>query len=320
MIAGTQPAQTERGQTTTERVLPARQGGLRAFGIATLVALIAAIIALAFNENFKWPIVGEFLFDRNILIGISNTLLLTLCSMVAGTLLGVLLALMKLSSAKQFSLIADGYIWLFRGVPLLVQLLIWFNLAALFPSIGIGIPGTEWFIGFNANQLISPFTAALLALTLHEAAYMAEIIRSGILSIDSGQTEAAAVLGMRPGQIMRRVILPQAMRVIIPPTGNQVISMLKTTSLVSVIALNDLLYSAQIIYSANYKVIPLLLVASFWYLVIVTLLTLVQSRIERHFGRSELARAGKKNNKRAASSRASESKQLAKTGQAGGTR
>ncbi len=298
MTLGTQPVTRPRERNITLRVLPARQGGLRAFGIATLVVILAAIITIAFNENFKWPTVGEYLFDRNILIGISNTLLLTALSMVAGTFLGIVLALMKLSSARQFNLIADGYIWLFRGVPLLVQLLIWFNLAALFPQIGIGVPGTDFFIGFNANELISPFTAALLALTLHEAAYMAEIIRSGILSIDGGQAEAASALGMRPAAIMRRIILPQAMRVIIPPTGNQVISMLKTTSLVSVIALNDLLYSAQIIYSANYRVIPLLLVASFWYLVMVTILTLVQSRVERYFGRGELARSGRTKGKK----------------------
>jgi polar amino acid transport system permease protein len=297
MTFGTQEATRPAAPTPTQQILPERQGGMRALGIVALVALVLGVVAIAFNENFKWPVVAEYLFDRNILIGISNTLILTVLSMVGGTVLGVVLALMKLSAARQLNVIADGYIWLFRGVPLLVQLLFWFNLAALFPNIGVGIPGTGYFVGFNANEIISPFTAALLALTLHEAAYMAEIIRSGILSIDDGQREAAAALGMRPGKIMRRIILPQAMRVIIPPSANQVVSMLKTTSLVSVIALNDLLYSAQIIYSANYQVIPLLLVASFWYLVMVTILSYVQARAERHFGRSELARLGTTRNK-----------------------
>lgn len=267
-------------------ILPVRKTGIRIFGYAVVLVVVVAVIGLARNPNLKWSVVGQFLFDPNILIGILNTLLLTLLAMVAGTVIGTVLALMKLSRTPQLVLVAEGYVWIFRGIPLLVQLLFWFNLAAIFPKLGIGIPGTPFYQAVNANEIISPFMAAFLALALHEAAYMAEIIRSGILSIDRGQTEAAGALAMTPAQIMRRVILPQAMRIIIPPTGNQVISMLKTTSLVSVIALNDLLYSAQVIYSANYQVIPLLMVASIWYLVIVSLLTLVQGRIENHFSRS----------------------------------
>ncbi|GAA2104580.1 MULTISPECIES: amino acid ABC transporter permease [Brevibacterium] len=272
--------------TVTTEILPPRKTGTRIFGYGVLALVVVLTAVVATNPNFRWATVGGFLFDPNIFVGIANTLLLTVLSMVAGTVIGTVLALMKLSKATQLHVVAEGYIWLFRGIPLLVQLLFWFNLAALFPTLGIGVPGTGAFLELNANELISPFMAGFLALALHESAYMAEIIRSGILSIDRGQTEAAEALAMRPGQIMRRIILPQAMRVIVPPTGNQVISMLKTTSLVSVIALNDLLYSAQIIYSSNYQVIPLLLVASIWYLVMVTVLTLVQGRVERYFSRS----------------------------------
>lgn len=277
--------------TTAQNVLPERRLGIRVFGYIVFTLAVLFLVFVAMNENFRWRMVGDFLFDQNILIGITNTLLLTVISMAAGTLLGIVLALMKMAKAKQLRIIADGYIWLFRGVPLLVQLLFWFNLSALFPKIGIGVPDSSFWIGVNANEIISPLTAAILALTLHEAAYMAEIVRSGILSIDKGQSEAAGALGMTPSKIMKRIILPQAMRVIIPPTGNQVISMLKTTSLVSIIALNDLLYSAQIIYSTNYQVIPLLLVASIWYLAMVSVLTFIQSRIERHFSKSDYAMA-----------------------------
>lgn len=271
---------------TPSPILPVKKTGTRVFGYVVLAIALAVAIAIIANPNFKWGTVGRYFFDPNIMVGIVNTILLTVASMVAGTVIGTILALMKLSRATQLTVIAEGYIWLFRGVPLLVQLLFWFNLAALFPDLGFGIPGTDFFMGINTNAIISPFMAAFLALALHEGAYMAEIIRSGILSIDKGQTEAAEALAMESSSVMFRIILPQAMRVIVPPTGNQIISMLKTTSLVSVIAFNDLLYSAQIIYSGNYQVIPLLLVASLWYLVIVSLLTLVQSRIERHFARS----------------------------------
>jgi len=272
----------------TTVILKQRRVGLRIFSVIALVLLVAITVIVASSENFRWHIVGKFLFDPNILVGVGNTLILTFLSMLVGTLIGVVLALMKLSGLRELEWIADGYIWFFRGVPLLVQLLFWFNLAALFPQIGI--PGV---LELNANEVISPFMAAFLALALHEGAYMAEIVRSGILSIDRGQSEAAGALGFTPQKIMASVVLPQAMRVIIPPTGNQVISMLKTTSLVSVIAINDLLYSSQIIYSANYQVIPLLLVACVWYLLLVTVLTLIQSRIERHFSRSSLVAVGR---------------------------
>lgn len=287
MTGTTQPQgkMTHEAPNTPTAILPSRNRGVQVLGVAVLIILIIVTVSIIFNDNFRWAAVGEYLFHVNILTGIANTILLTAISMLAGTVIGTVLAMMKLSTSKSLNAMAEGYVWLFRGIPLLVQLLIWFNLAALYPTIGFNLPGENLDFLVNTNALISPFSAAVIALTLHESALMAEIIRSGILSIGKGQTEAAQALAMQPGQVTKRIILPQAMRVIVPPTGNQLITMLKTTSLVSVIALNDLLYSAQIIYSANYQVIPLLIVATIWYLVMVTVLTIIQAKIEQRFGR-----------------------------------
>jgi polar amino acid transport system permease protein len=183
-----------------------------------------------------------------------------------------------------------AYIWVFRGTPVLVQLLFWNFISALYPTIDLGIPFGPSFIHADANHLISAFTAAILGLGLNEGAYMAEIVRAGILSVDEGQTQAAHSLGMTRLTTLRRIVLPQAMRVIIPPTGNETISMLKTSSLVSVIAYTELLYSVQQIYSVNYRTIPLLLVASIWYLAVTSILSIGQYYLERRYGRS-LARA-----------------------------
>jgi polar amino acid transport system permease protein len=205
--------------------------------------------------------------------------------MAIGIALGTLLAVMRLSPNPLVSGAAWLYIWFFRGTPVLVQILFWFNISALYPRIPVGIPFAPAFTSFNAQTVITPFVAGMLALGLNEGAYMAEIVRAGIISVDEGQSEAAQALGMTRLLTMRRIVLPQAMRVIIPPTGNETISMLKTTSLVSVVALTDLLYSVQLIYSRTYQTIPLLIVASIWYLIMTTVLTVGQYYLERHFGR-----------------------------------
>jgi polar amino acid transport system permease protein len=201
--------------------------------------------------------------------------------------LGVVLAVMRLSPARVVSGAAWYYIWFFRGTPLLVQILFWFNIASLTgPHPALGLPFTHIVIlHANANALITKLTAAILALGLNEAAYMAEIVRAGILSVDEGQTEAAQSIGMGRIQTMRLIVLPQAMRVIIPPTGNETISMLKTTSLISAIGYGELLYTVQLIYSVTYKTIPMLIVAVVWYLILTTLLTIGQYYIERHYAR-----------------------------------
>jgi polar amino acid transport system permease protein len=255
-------------------------------GIAVCVLVALFLVDVITNPRFGWPVVLDYLFSPLILQGALLTIVLTVVSMTVGISFGVVLAIMRVSANPVFSWVSRGYIWFFRGTPLLVQLFFWYNIAALYPVIAFGLPfgGPSIVLG-SANVLISPLGAALLGLSLNEAAYMAEIIRSGISSVDPGQLDAGRAIGMTRGMLLRRVVLPQAMRVVIPPTGNQVISMLKGTSLVSVLAITDLLYAAQTIYALNYQVIPLLLVACIWYLVMTTALTAVQSRLEERYGR-----------------------------------
>jgi polar amino acid transport system permease protein len=244
------------------------------------------INSVATNPRFQWGVVGDFLFDSRILHGVRVTIELTVIAMAIGIVLGVVLAVMRISPNPLVSGGSWVYVWFFRGTPVLVQLLFWQFVSALYPKLSIGIPfGGPEFASGNANHIITPFTAAILGLGLNEGAYMAEIVRAGILSVEEGQTEAAQSLGMTRLQTMRRIVLPQAMRVIIPPTGNETISMLKTSALVSVIAYSELLYSAQLIYAENYRQIPLLLVVSIWYLVLTTLLSIGQYYLERHYGR-----------------------------------
>ncbi|MBX5470724.1 MAG: amino acid ABC transporter permease [Thermoleophilaceae bacterium] len=256
--------------------------------LATLIVLVIAAVVInsvATNPRFGWGTVGHYLFSSQILEGLKITIYLTVVSMAIGVVLGVVLAVMRLSPNPLISGASWFYIWFFRGTPVLVQLLFWSFISALYPKINLGIPFGPSFIHADANHLITPFVAAILGLGLNEGAYMAEIVRAGILSVEEGQTEAAQALGMTRLQTMRRIVLPQAMRVIIPPTGNETISMLKTSSLVSVIAYRELLYSAQLIYAVNFKQIPLLLVASIWYLTITTVLSIGQYYLERYFGR-----------------------------------
>jgi polar amino acid transport system permease protein len=213
------------------------------------------------------------------------TLELTVLSMAIGIVLGVVLAVMRLSRNPLVSGASFAYVWLFRATPVIVQILFWGNIAALYPRIDIGIPLGPSFTSLDSNSVITVFWAGVLALGLNEAAYMAEIVRAGIISVDEGQTEAAQSLGMTRLQTMQRIVLPQAMRVIVPPTGNETISMLKTTSLVAFIAVSELLYTVQQIYAVNYQTIPLLIVASIWYLVITSVLMVGQYYVERYFGR-----------------------------------
>ena len=236
-------------------------------------------------SGFEWSVVGEYLFDSRILAGLVVTIELTVIAMAIGILLGVLLAVMRLSPNPLLSRASWLYILFFRGTPVLVQLLFWYNIAALYPKIGLGIPFGPTFVHPDANTLITAFRAGVLGLGLNEGAYMAEIVRAGIISVDEGQTDAAQSLGMTRMQTMRRIVLPQAMRVIIPPTGNETISMLKTTSLASVITVTELLYAGQLIYSVNFKVIPLLIAVSIWYLVCTSVLYVGQHYLERYYGR-----------------------------------
>lgn len=261
-----------------------RPGRILIAAVIVLV-LVQLGIAAATNERFGWDIVGEYLFYPTVLAGLGMSLLLTAVCMVIGSLLGVALAAGQLSDFGPIRWFSQGFVGLFRGVPPLVQLIFWFNLAYLVPVIGIGVPWGPNVLEWSANDLITPLTAAVVALSLHESAYMAEIIRAGIMSVEQGQKDAAQAMGFSSRQTFFKVVLPQSMRVIIPPTGSQFIALLKGTSLVSVIAMTDLLYSVQVIYSRNYQVVPLLIVAVIWYLVAVAVLTIIQRRIEQKFGK-----------------------------------
>jgi polar amino acid transport system permease protein len=256
--------------------------------VAVLVAM--GVHGLVTETGFGWPVVGQYFTSTQVLNGLLVTIELTAIAMAIGVVGGIILAVMRMSPNPLVSGVSWLYIWFFRGTPLLVQLLFWFNLAALFPRLGLGVPFGPQIVSGSANSFITAFVAAILGLGLNEAAYMAEIVRAGFLSVDEGQTEAAHALGMSRMQAMRRVVLPQAMRVIIPPTGNETISMLKNTSLVSVLAVSDLLYAVQLIYSRSYQTVPLLIVASLWYLIMTTVLTIGQYYVERHYARGSTRR------------------------------
>jgi polar amino acid transport system permease protein len=273
------------GRPEDIRAVPVRRPGRWVAAAIVLVLAVAIVRSIVTNPHFEWAVVGEYLLDERILEGLRVTIELTLIAMAIGVVLGMVLAVMRLSPNPLVSGGSWLYIWFFRGTPVLVQLLFWYNIAALYPKIALGIPFGPAFVHPNANVLIPPFTAAILGLGLNEGAYMAEIVRAGIISVPEGQADAARSLGMTRLQTMRRIVLPQAMRVIIPPTGNETISMLKTTSLVSVIAVGDLLYAAQNIYSTNFKTIPLLIVVSIWYIVCTSVLYVGQYYLERYYGR-----------------------------------
>lgn len=270
-------------EATIRNAVPIRHYGRWVTTIFLLLVAMVMAKSLITNPRFRWGIVNEYILSTPILEGLRLTLLLTVVAQVLGVLIGIILAIMRLSSNRVLSRAAWIYIWFFRGTPLLVQLIFWYNISALYPEIAIGIPFGPTFWQGNANELITPFAVAILGLALNEGAYMAEIVRGGILGIDRGQSESAKALGMTHMQTLRRIILPQAVKVIIPPTGNQTILMLKTTSLVSVLALADLLYTAQTIYARTFETMPLLLVVSLWYLGITSVLTFGQFFLERHF-------------------------------------
>jgi polar amino acid transport system permease protein len=274
------------GTARPERRIVRRTLWGRWLGAAAVAVFLAWIVfQILTNKGFQWSIVGTYLLDPEILAGVRMTCELTLLVMGIGIVIGLVLAIAKLSGNPVMSLAASGYIWFFRGTPVLVQLVFWYNLASLFPMLSLGVPfGGPKFLALPSTVAISSFTAALLGLGLNEGAYMAEIVRSGIIAVDQGQTEAAKALGYRRSQTMMVIVLPQAMKSIVPPTGNQVIGMLKYSSLASVVALQELMEAASNIYSRNFETIPLLIVASLWYLMLTTLLSIGQHFIEAYYG------------------------------------
>jgi polar amino acid transport system permease protein len=295
---------SQAGRPDEIKAVPVRHPGRWIAAAVVLVIAASLIRSIVSASGFQWEVVGEYLFDSRVLDGLVVTIELTVIAMAIGVVLGVLLAVMRLSPNPLISRASWAYIFFFRGTPVLVQLLFWYNIAALYPKIALGIPFGPAFIHPDANTLITAFRAAILGLGLNEGAYMAEIVRAGIISVDEGQSDAAQSLGMTRVQTLRRIVLPQAMRVIIPPTGNETISMLKTTSLASVITVTELLYAGQLIYSANYKVVPLLIAVSIWYLVCTSVLYVGQHYLERYYGRGS-SRSERAKSELAASSLAS---------------
>lgn len=251
-----------------------------------LAALVVVAHSIVTNEKLDFAAIGSYVFSSRILSGAGLTILLTVVAMLVSTVLAVVLAAMRMSGNPVMIAITAGYVWAFRGTPLLVQVVLWGYLGLLYERLGIGVPFTGvMFWSIPTNLLITPFVAGLLALTLNQAAYSAEIVRSGMLSVDAGQREAATSLGMTPVRTFRRIMLPQAMRVIIPPMGNELISMLKNTSLLSVIAVLELYTVATQISAQNFKQVELLIVVSLWYLLLTSVLAVPQYYLERYFGR-----------------------------------
>lgn len=296
---------------TSVKVVPVRHVG-RWFSVAAALVVIAMIVHTLVSKlptgqfkchgtpphracvpvsewRFSWDVIGHYFFSSEIVHGVEITLLLTVLAMAIGIVIGLLLAVMRMSPNRLLSATAWTYTWFFRGTPVYVQLLLWFNISALYPHLSLGIPFTSltlWHV--NSVSLFNPFRAALVGLALNEGAYMSEIARAGLISVDEGQVEAASSIGLTHRQTLRLVVVPQAMRVIIPPTGNEIISMLKTSSLAANIGVVETLGAATNIYSANYEVIPLLLTASLWYLLWTTVLSSGQFYVERYFARGSL--------------------------------
>ena len=256
--------------------------------LATAVVLVIGaqlVHGLVTNPTWDWETFGEYLFADSILKATVTTLELTFVSVFAGFAGGVVVAAARLSHIALLRAVSWVFIWAFRSIPLPVQILFWFNISALYKSLSLGIPFGPSFFDFSTRDLFSPFVAAVIALSLHQAAYAAEIIRAGILSVDPGQTEAAAALGIPKRRQFFGIVLPQAMRAIVPNATNEVIGMVKATSLLAAVAVADLSYQVQVILGRNGRAIPLLLVATFWYVVITTVLTVVQFYVERHFAK-----------------------------------
>lgn len=255
---------------------------------AAVVLVLAAMVVhgLVTNPNFRWDTVWLYLRDVNVVRGVGWTLVLTFGSMAIAIVLAVLLAIMRRSDNPVMRSVSWGYIWFFRGTPIYTQLVFWGLVSVLYPRLSLGIPFGPEFFTFDTRDVITAFWAALIGLALNEAAYLAEIVRAGLTSVDPGQAEAARALGMKESKIMRRIVLPQAMRVIVPPTGNETISMLKTTSLVVAVPFTlEITYATSAIGTRTFQPIPLLIVAALWYLLITSVLMVGQHYIERYYGR-----------------------------------
>ncbi|MCK0092748.1 amino acid ABC transporter permease [Rhodococcus sp. HNM0563] len=268
------------------RAVPLRRPGRWIAGVVVVIAVVLLAWGAATNDAYRWDIYGQYLFDRRITEAAWNTVQLTVLAMFIAVVLGVILAVMRLSSNPVLKSVAWVYLWVFRGTPVYVQLVLWGLFPSIYKQLDIGIPFVHQFFHIDLQSLNAAFLFAVIGLALNEAAYMAEIVRAGIGSVPEGQLEASTALGMSWSQTIRRTVLPQAMRVIIPPTGNELISMLKTTSLVAAVPYTAELYArARDIAGANFQPIPLFLVAATWYLVITSILMVGQYFVEKHYSK-----------------------------------
>jgi polar amino acid transport system permease protein len=283
--AGTGVATEHADMHSEIRAIPVRHFGRWIGAVVAILFVVLVARLFVLSPNIKWGKVAHYMLNDQILVGLRLTIIFTIAAMAIGITLGVVMAVMRLSVNPVLRTLSWFYIWVFRGTPLLVQIIFWFNIALILPRVGIGIPYTHWWWSTSTNTIFSASVAAVVALGLNESAYMSEIVRAGIQVVDYGQTEAGLAVGMKRALVFRLIVLPQAMRAIIPPTGNDIIGMLKSTSLVSVIAAQELLTKAQVIYAGNFLTVELLLVAAFWYLVVTTVLTWGQYYVERHFAR-----------------------------------
>ncbi|MFD9965226.1 amino acid ABC transporter permease [Amycolatopsis sp. NPDC058986] len=285
---GARPADLARPEPAPEaslKIVPARHPWTWVAAVVVAVLVAMAGHALVTNKAWDWPTFASYVFQKSVLSAVLLTLELTCFGVVTGFLLGTVLALMRVSGNPLLRAVSWAYTWVFRSVPLILQLLFWYNLAILYNKLSFGVPFGPSFVSFDTMSLIPPFLAAGLGLALHQAAYAGEIVRAGFLAVDAGQREAAAALGIPSGRQFRRIVLPQAMRSIVPTAANEIIGMVKGTSVVYVMALPELFYQVQVIYTRNGRVIPLLLVATAWYLALTTVLSVVQYYVERYYAR-----------------------------------
>lgn len=286
------------------RAIPVRHYGRWAAAVVLLVLAAMGIHGLVTNENYHWDLVFSTLFTQEILKAIGWTLILTVAAMVIGIVLAVALAVMRRSDNPVMRTVATFYIWFFRGTPIYTQLIFWGLIGVLYPRISLGIPFGPEFFSVRTYDVITAGVAAILGLGLNEGAYLSEIVRSGLNSVDKGQEEAAQALGMSPRTILTRIIIPQAMRVIVPPTGNEAISMLKTTSLVTAVPFTLELTKVATDYGSQTLLpIPFLVVAAFWYLIITSILMVGQAKLEAYYGRGENENDTRRGNKKRRSAR-----------------
>ncbi|MDF0695956.1 amino acid ABC transporter permease/ATP-binding protein [Rhizobium sp. MC63] len=288
-FAGIEPATRTaepRQDYSRYRIVPARHPERLAGTIFAAVVIVAVLYSTFTNPRWGWNVFAEWFFAEPVLVGLGRTLLLTVLAAISGSILGTALALARVSKSPLLSGLSWGYIWLLRSIPMIVLLLILNNLGYLYQTIRIGVPFTNTVLfDYPTVQLLTPFAAAYLGLTLNQSAFFAEIVRGGILSVDHGQLEAAAALGLPRRRQAFRIVLPQAMRSILPTGFNELIGLAKSTSVVYVLALPELFYTVQVIYRRNLEVIPLLMVATVWYLIIMTVLSVAQHYIERYFSK-----------------------------------